>query len=386
MFRIEKFDEILSTNILVKQAIEQCEPEGLVVCALSQSKGYGRRGNIWSSPEGGLYFSILLRPSVQADKLAALSLVAACSLRRAICEFLPEATRGAIALKWPNDLVLALPREGADPHESANFHEGANPHVFRKLSGISLEAYAKGVCLGVGVNVYKPSAKSQLGGFTEGLRSEAMQPSLQPSDESLGSQPGGSVEDLRSEASQGQPEGFAEDLRSEASQPSLQSSGEASEKSLHPLESSMKVSSKASQPSLRLLDSSGKFASSSLHCLKSLSEKAAGRGCKELKNIPVYLQDLGFCGSLDSLLSACLREFEIAYKRWLREGFAPFISEYNAHNALRERFVRIANENNDTLAIGKVEGIDVRARLVLRTNKGAIEHISSGIVHLVASK
>ena len=61
-FRIALHEEVASTNDEVKRALEAGEPEGLVVRALLQVSGYGRQGRSWTSPEGGLYCSLLLRP------------------------------------------------------------------------------------------------------------------------------------------------------------------------------------------------------------------------------------------------------------------------------------------------------------------------------------
>ena len=74
-FRIALHEEVASTNDEVKRALEAGEPEGLVVRALRQVSGYGRQGRSWTSPEGGLYCSLLLRPQVAPRELPTLSLV-----------------------------------------------------------------------------------------------------------------------------------------------------------------------------------------------------------------------------------------------------------------------------------------------------------------------
>ena len=76
-FRIALHDE-------VKRALEAGEPEGLVVRALRQVSGYGRQGRSWTSPEGGLYCSLLLRPQVAPRELPTLSLVVGMAVRRAL--------------------------------------------------------------------------------------------------------------------------------------------------------------------------------------------------------------------------------------------------------------------------------------------------------------
>ena len=140
-YDVRRYDEVISTNELVKQAIEQGVPEGLVCRAAVQTGGYGRQGRSWSSPRGGLYQSLLLRPAVQTGQLPTLGLVVALSVRRALVDAVGLGD-SSIQVKWPNDVVCA---------------QG-------KLSGISSEVHAGGVCVGIGVNVFHPAADTAVGG------------------------------------------------------------------------------------------------------------------------------------------------------------------------------------------------------------------------------
>ena len=135
-FRIERFDTVVSTNELVKHGIETGCDEGLVCRATEQVGGYGRQGRTWSSPRGGLYQSILLRPDVAAGQLPTLGLVVALSVRRALLS-VGALMSQTVQVKWPNDVVCA---------------DG-------KLAGISTEAHAGGVCVGIGVNVWHPAER-----------------------------------------------------------------------------------------------------------------------------------------------------------------------------------------------------------------------------------
>ncbi|MFR3090364.1 MAG: biotin--[acetyl-CoA-carboxylase] ligase [Eggerthella lenta] len=87
--------------------MEAGEPEGLVVRALRQVSGYGRQGRSWTSPEGGLYCSLLLRPQVAPRELPTLSLVVGMAVRRALVALAGARAEEAVRIKWPNDLVLA---------------------------------------------------------------------------------------------------------------------------------------------------------------------------------------------------------------------------------------------------------------------------------------
>ena len=77
-------------------------PEGTIVFAQSQSQGRGRLGRVWDSPEGGAYFSIILRPKQLAADIPQLSLVtglAAAEGLRQLCHIYPS-------IRWPNDVLI----------------------------------------------------------------------------------------------------------------------------------------------------------------------------------------------------------------------------------------------------------------------------------------
>lgn len=138
-FTLRVYDEVTSTNEMVKRAIEAGEPEGRAVFARMQSAGYGRQGRSWASPAGGMYLSLLLRPRVPAAQLPTLSLALGVAVRRALVSLAP-AMDARLRMKWPNDLVVA-----------------ACDEVPRKICGISLESHAGALCAGVGVNVARPA-------------------------------------------------------------------------------------------------------------------------------------------------------------------------------------------------------------------------------------
>lgn len=100
MLFIEKV-ETASTNDDARALALEGAPHGAAVLAAMQTGGRGRAGRTFASPPGGLYLSVLVRPSAPATQWGALPLLAgsaaACALRE----------RGfPIELKWPNDLML----------------------------------------------------------------------------------------------------------------------------------------------------------------------------------------------------------------------------------------------------------------------------------------
>jgi BirA family biotin operon repressor/biotin-[acetyl-CoA-carboxylase] ligase len=102
-------------------------PEGTLVWAARQDQGRGRLGRVWESPEGGVYLSLIVRPTRPASEIPQLSLVAGLSSAEAIHEL----TRLFPRIRWPNDLLLN------------NW----------KVSGILVEARSGAVIVGIGINV-----------------------------------------------------------------------------------------------------------------------------------------------------------------------------------------------------------------------------------------
>jgi BirA family biotin operon repressor/biotin-[acetyl-CoA-carboxylase] ligase len=90
-----------STNEDAK-ALAGNSTEGTVFIAETQSGGKGRIGRSWSSPPGGIFMSVLLKPSILPSRLPALSLVAGYSVARAIRDCLDLDAR----VKWPNDVLV----------------------------------------------------------------------------------------------------------------------------------------------------------------------------------------------------------------------------------------------------------------------------------------
>ena len=91
-----------STNADLRRAAGLGAPDRTVLIAERQTAGQGRRGRGWTSPTGGLYLSVLFRPTgVPAARLPWLTLLAGVALVRTARVFGVEA-----ALKWPNDLLI----------------------------------------------------------------------------------------------------------------------------------------------------------------------------------------------------------------------------------------------------------------------------------------
>src|SRR5690349_24567868 len=78
---IRVFEETTSTNDVVEKLARDGVKEGVVVFAEAQSKGRGRLGRRWlSPPRQGLWFSVLLRPSLHPQAATQLTVASATAL------------------------------------------------------------------------------------------------------------------------------------------------------------------------------------------------------------------------------------------------------------------------------------------------------------------
>ena len=107
---------VSSTNDYAKRLARSGQAHGTVVVADEQTRGRGQRGRRWASPLGGLWASILVRPSsISTEQVGLLNVAAATAAAEAVA-----ALSGArIALKWPNDLLLGGHKVGGVLVETA---------------------------------------------------------------------------------------------------------------------------------------------------------------------------------------------------------------------------------------------------------------------------
>ncbi|MBR5272601.1 MAG: biotin--[Clostridia bacterium] len=138
VFDIEVVKSVSSTNTILRQRAEQGEKEGTVLIAEEQTHGRGRLGRDFFSPiNTGIYMSIILRPSIPAEKSVMITTCAAV----AVAEAIEEIAKKEAKIKWVNDIfcgdkkVCGILTEAALAVESGTL------------------AYA---VLGIGINVFPP--------------------------------------------------------------------------------------------------------------------------------------------------------------------------------------------------------------------------------------
>ena len=122
---------VSSTNDWSKELATFGAQEGTVAIAQTQTAGRGRVDREWISPDGGLWFSLVLRPKIPAKNATALVFVAGL----AVAETLRECYGLRVETKWPNDVLVNM----------------------RKICGILTEMKTTGekinyVSIGIGLN------------------------------------------------------------------------------------------------------------------------------------------------------------------------------------------------------------------------------------------
>jgi len=102
---IRRFESTTSTNDEAIRSARAGAPEGEVFVAETQTKGRGRLGRIWESPQGkNLAVSLLLRPQIPPAEAPKLTLVAGAAIHETLLDFLPQPLKSELRIKWPNDV------------------------------------------------------------------------------------------------------------------------------------------------------------------------------------------------------------------------------------------------------------------------------------------
>ncbi|MDK2891980.1 biotin--[acetyl-CoA-carboxylase] ligase [Methanohalophilus sp.] len=98
--KIVYYEKVQSTNDVAKEIGSEAS-DGTVVIAEIQNSGRGRRGCDWCSPKGGIWMSVILKPSIPPSHASRLTLMAGV----AVAETLRKVGINA-SLKWPNDVLV----------------------------------------------------------------------------------------------------------------------------------------------------------------------------------------------------------------------------------------------------------------------------------------
>ncbi len=118
------------------------------------------RGHSWESPEGGLYFSIALDTHLSPSELPEIPKRIASVVMGALQPLSSE----MLTIKSPNDIVLGRSYCGEPSSFSCNENSVRHDCCIEKLVGISSEIYLEKLCIGIGINVFRPKKEIEVAG------------------------------------------------------------------------------------------------------------------------------------------------------------------------------------------------------------------------------
>ncbi|MBI9077154.1 MAG: biotin--[acetyl-CoA-carboxylase] ligase [Desulfatibacillum sp.] len=129
---IHYFEETTSTMAVARDLAEKGCPTMTVAVAQRQTRGRGRLDRTWDSRDGGLYFTVVLRPTFPINQVYKVLFTASVCLAGVIRDL----TGIEASVKWPNDILVGE----------------------KKLTGMLSEMatqdeFIQNVNLGIGVNV-----------------------------------------------------------------------------------------------------------------------------------------------------------------------------------------------------------------------------------------
>lgn len=141
--------EVDSTSTYAAQLLRQGQVAPFAVRADRQTGGRGRRGQVWQSPVGNLYLTLVLPPEpIPIGKWSAVQGLLPLKAAVIVARCLQRVAHVRTTLKWPNDILFAG----------------------RKLGGLLLEGSIKGnepgeVLIGIGINLAKAPTLAASAGY-----------------------------------------------------------------------------------------------------------------------------------------------------------------------------------------------------------------------------
>lgn len=137
--QINSFKSVDSTNTVAADMAKRGCCEGTVVISDAQTAGKGRLGRTFLSKKGGIYLSLVLRPSLSPDDALFITVAAAVAAARAI-----ERESGKKCdIKWVNDIYINRKKVCGILTEGAFAPDGSFDYAV----------------LGVGINLFEPRDK-----------------------------------------------------------------------------------------------------------------------------------------------------------------------------------------------------------------------------------
>ncbi|KAB1187832.1 MULTISPECIES: biotin--[acetyl-CoA-carboxylase] ligase [Haloferax] len=163
-YDVEFHDVLDSTNTRARELADEGASD-VVVVAREQSASKGRKGRVWTSPDGGVWMSLLIRP----EEPPAFAPLYTLAMAIAVCDAAREAGVDA-SIKWPNDVIVSEANNrssGAPASDGVIVSEASDASSdspksellgYKKLCGILTEMEGEAdrvswVVIGTGINV-----------------------------------------------------------------------------------------------------------------------------------------------------------------------------------------------------------------------------------------
>ena len=105
--QLVRLAETDSTQSVARELALEGNGERTLVLAARQTRGKGRMGRVWQSQSGGVYMTLILKPSIGLKYLTDLSVLGGEVLRSTLKELYGFKTR----IKLPNDVYVFHPRK-----------------------------------------------------------------------------------------------------------------------------------------------------------------------------------------------------------------------------------------------------------------------------------
>ena len=100
--RVHYFEEIDSTQNFAQQIASDKKENGAIIIAEKQTDGRGRLDRKWTTPKGGISFSIIIHPIFDVSSSTLIPILSAVALSKSIKSILGIETQ----VKWPNDITM----------------------------------------------------------------------------------------------------------------------------------------------------------------------------------------------------------------------------------------------------------------------------------------
>jgi len=100
--RVYYFEEIDSTQNFAQNIAADKKENGTIIIAEKQTSGRGRLDRKWTSPKGGIWFSLIIHPKFDVSSSTLIPILSAVALSKSIKSVLGLETE----VKWPNDITM----------------------------------------------------------------------------------------------------------------------------------------------------------------------------------------------------------------------------------------------------------------------------------------